>query len=88
MTVTGERSLTVLILTLSCPAEEGSDIKEKMAVESRYLTQCIILGPVLLSIENINDTNQENITIFVYFDVLMVKHGVFELQKHYIHADA
>lgn len=59
-------------------------MKEKIAVELRYLTQSIILDPVLLSTENINDTSPENMTILIYFDGFTVKHGVLELQKHYI----
>lgn len=63
-------------------------LKKEMAVELRYLTQYTILGTVLLSIETVNDTSPENMALLIYFDGLVVKHGVFELQKHYIHTNA
>lgn len=63
-------------------------LKKEMAVELSYLTQCMILGTVLLSIETVNDTSPENMALLIYFDGLVVKHGVFELQKHCIHTNA
>lgn len=63
-------------------------LKKEMAGELRYLTQYTILGTVLLSIETVNDTSPENMALLIYFDGLVVKHGVFELQKHYIHTNA
>lgn len=63
-------------------------LRKEMAVELRYLTQYTILGTVLLSIETVNDTSPENMALLIYFDGLVVKHGVFELQKHYIHTNA
>lgn len=63
-------------------------LRKEMAVELRYLTQYTILGTVLLSIETVNDTSPENMALLIYFDGLVVKHGVFELQKHHIHTNA
>lgn len=63
-------------------------LRKEMAVELRYLTQYTILGTVLLSIETVNDTSPENMALLIYFDGLVVEHGVFELQKHYIHTNA